>query len=110
MDLFHFDPTVFLGFLLTLIRISLVVFLLPFFGASSLPTSIKAALCLVLSLALWPKLSFPASMFPANVWSLGLMLAGEILMGLMLDILVRFLFAPPKAPARSWAFPWAFPS
>lgn len=108
MDLFHFDPTLFLGFLLTLIRISLVVFLLPFFGATSLPNTIKAALCLVLSLAVWPKLSFPASMFPANIWSLGLMFGGEILMGLMLDILVRFLFAAAQSAGSVMGFSMGF--
>jgi len=108
MDLFHFDPAVFLSFLLTMMRISLVVFLLPFFGATSLPTAIKGALCLVLSLAVWPQLSFPASMFPSNTWSLALMFAGEILMGLMLDILIRFLFAAAQSAGSIMGFSMGF--
>ena len=108
MDLFNFDPALFFSFLLTLVRISLVVFLLPFFGATSLPNTVKVALCLVLSLALWPKLSFPGTQFPGNPWSLSLMVAGEILMGVLLDILVRFLFAAAQSAGAIMGFSMGF--
>lgn len=103
-----FDPAAIFGFLLTLMRISLVLFVLPFFGASGLPNPVKGALCLVLSLALWPKLSFPASYMPANAWSIALMLTGELIMGLLLDILVRFLFAAVQSAGAIMGFSMGF--
>lgn len=108
MSLFHFDPATTFGFLLTLMRISLVLFVLPFFGAANLPVAVKAALCLVLSLALWPKLSFPGVLLPANVWSISLMLLGELLMGLLLDILVQFLFAAVQSAGAIMGFSMGF--
>ncbi|MFW5487202.1 MAG: flagellar biosynthetic protein FliR [Desulfovibrio sp.] len=93
MDIFQFNPATIFSFLLTLMRLSLVVFMLPFFGGGVVPTPIKVALCLVLTLAVWPMLSFPGTALPANIWSICLMLFGEVTLGLMLSMVVRFLFA-----------------
>lgn len=93
MELFNISAPVFFSFFLTLMRISLVVFLLPFFGAGAIPNAVKGALCMVMSLALYPTLSFPASMLPLDAMGLTLMLLGEVLLGLVLNILVNFLFA-----------------
>jgi flagellar biosynthetic protein FliR len=92
MDIFHFDPNTVISFYLTLFRISVVLFIMPFFG-DTLPNVIKAALLLVLTLAVWPKLSFPASAFPANPLNLAVMFAGEIVLGMALGIIVRMLIA-----------------
>lgn len=108
MDLFHFDPNVTFSFVLTLMRISIVLFLLPFFGANLLPTPVKGALCLVLSLAVFPMLSFPASVMPANPWSLALMFLGEVIMGLLLDILVLFLFSAVECAGSIMGFSMGF--
>jgi flagellar biosynthetic protein FliR len=92
MDLFHFDPATVISFYLTLFRISVVLFVMPFFG-DTLPNVIKAALLIVLTLAVWPKLAFPASYFPANPLNLTVMFAGEIILGMSLGIIVRMLIA-----------------
>lgn len=93
MDLFQFNPQIMFSFVLTLMRISLIVFMLPFFGGNVLPNVIKGCLCVVMSLAVWPSLSFPGVMMPASPWALVLMFFGEIIMGLLLDIVIRILFA-----------------
>ena len=93
MDLFHLDPATVLSFLLTLFRVSLVVFLLPFFGGEGIPMQVKGALCLLLSVALWPALSFSGVAFPAHPFSIALMMVSEILLGLTIGLVIRFLFA-----------------
>lgn len=108
MDLFHFDPNVVFSFLLTLMRISVILFLLPFFGANLLPNPVKGALCLLLALALFPMLSFPAAVMPANAWTLSLMFLGEVIMGLLLDILVMFLFAAVQCAGAIMGFSMGF--
>ena len=108
VDPFHFDPAVTFGFTLTLMRVSLVVFMLPFFGATTLPNTVKAALCLVLAMALWPKLSFPGVLLPSNPWALSLMFLGEVVMGLLLDILVRLLFAAAQSAGAIMGFSLGF--
>jgi flagellar biosynthetic protein FliR len=108
MDLFHFDPNTIFSFMLTLMRISIVVFLLPFFGATLLPNVVKAALCMMLALALWPTLSFSGIMMPANPWSLALMFLGEVIMGLLLDLLVLFLFSAVQSAGAIMGFSMGF--
>lgn len=92
MDLFHFDPRTVISFFLTLFRISVVLFVMPFFG-DNIPNVIKATLLLVLTLAVWPALSFPASYYPAHPASLVAMFAGELVLGMALGIIVRMLIA-----------------
>ncbi len=108
MDLFHFDPNMVFGFLLTLIRISLILFLLPFFGANLLPRAVKGALCMVMALALYPHLSFPGSMLPGNPWMLALMLLGEVVMGLLFDILILLLFSAVQCAGAIMGFSMGF--
>ncbi|MDO9082135.1 MAG: flagellar biosynthetic protein FliR [Humidesulfovibrio sp.] len=92
MDLFSFDPRTVISFYLTLFRFSVVLFVMPFFG-DAIPNVIKATLLIVLTLAVWPKLSFPAEYFPAHPASLVAMFAGEIVLGMALGIIVRMLIA-----------------
>lgn len=92
MDLFAFDPRQVISFYLTLFRISVVLFVMPFFG-DAMPNVIKATLLIVLTLAVWPKLSFPPEYFPAHPASLVAMFAGEIVLGMALGIIVRMLIA-----------------
>lgn len=108
MNLFQFDPATAFSFALTLMRISLVLFMLPFFGATLLPNAVKGALCLTLTLAVFPMLSFPGTVLPGNIWSLVLMFLGEIIMGLLLDILVRFLFSAVQCAGAIMGFSMGF--
>ena len=52
MDIFGFDMSSFASFLLTFMRISFVVFMMPFYSGEYIPVPVKAALCLVLTMAL----------------------------------------------------------
>ena len=108
MDIFHYNPEQFLSFILTFMRISIIVFLLPFFGGTSLPNPVKAALCLVMSLAVWPKLSFSGAYMPASVWELVLMFMGELMIGLMLNIIVLFLFSAVQTGGQLVGFSMGF--
>lgn len=108
MDLFHFDPATVFSFLLTLFRVSLVLFLLPFFGGQFVPNAAKAALCLVFSLAVWPRLSFPGTAFPSNLWTIALMLLGELTLGLILSLVIQFLFAAVQTGGAIIGFQMGF--
>lgn len=108
MEFFQFDQAQTFSFLLTLMRISLVVFLLPFFGGQSIPITIKASLALVLNLALWPHISFPGSMMPAHPFELVLMLVGEAMLGLILSILIRVVFAAIQTGGQIIGFQMGF--
>lgn len=93
MEIFNVQAVDFFSFFLTIMRVGIVVFMLPFFGAGPIPAAVKGALCLVLSLAIFPRLSFPGNLLPLNTLGIILMLAGEVVLGLVLDIIIRFLFS-----------------
>lgn len=93
MDIFAFDAYTFLSFLLTLMRVSLVVFLLPFWGGDSIPQLVKAAFCLVLTMSIWPHLALPGEALPAHPIGIVLMIVNELLLGLTLGLVVHFIFA-----------------
>ncbi len=108
MGLFDVSELTFFSFLLTLMRISLLVFLLPFFGGSGLPRVVKAALCLVLALGLWPHLSFSGISMPSSPWQIALMLGGELFLGLVLGMMVRFVFAGIQTAGHIIGFQMGF--
>ncbi|WP_045212063.1 flagellar biosynthetic protein FliR [Desulfonatronovibrio magnus] len=108
MELFNFDPETIMSFLLTTIRISLVVFLLPFFGGEAIPTTIKAALCLVMSLGLWPYLAFEGTYVPAHPFQIVIWIFGELMLGLILGLMVRFLIAAIQTGGQIIGFQMGF--
>jgi flagellar biosynthetic protein FliR len=107
MELFGFNPGDLLSYFLTLFRISIVLFLLPFFGGQSIPNPVKAALVLVLSMAVWPQLSFPGSMMPTG-WNIVIMFIGEMILGMILGMLVNFLFAAVQLGGQIIGFQMGF--
>jgi flagellar biosynthesis protein FliR len=108
MELFTFDPSTVLSFMLTLFRVSLIVFMLPFFGGDGAPVPVKAALCLVLALGIWPTLAIPGELFPGHPISLLLMLAGELIIGLILGLIVILLFAAVQTGGQLIGFQMGF--
>jgi len=96
------------SFLLTLIRISLVVFLMPFYGGENIPATVKGGVCIMLAMALWPHLSFPAEYLPAHPFGIALLLLGELLVGLMLGLYVYFIFAGVQVAGQLMGFQMGF--
>ncbi len=108
MDIFAFNSETLLSFLLTLMRVSLIVFLMPFYGGESIPAPVKAALCLILALALWPHLSFPAGSFPAHPLGIIVILLGELILGMTLGMCVHFIFAGIQTGGELLGFQMGF--
>ncbi len=108
MNIYNFNYANFLSFLLTLMRISIVVFLLPFFGGKALPNMVKAALCLVMTIGLWPYLNFDPGYFPASSFGIMLMIFGEIILGLILSLAIRCIFAAAETAGQIIGFQMGF--
>lgn len=96
-----------LSFFLTLFRISVVLFLLPFFGGNSIPKALKAALTLVLTMAVWPQISFPGSLMPSG-WNIAIMFLAEVALGVILALMVNFLFAAVQTGGQIIGFQMGF--
>lgn len=108
MDIFAFDAAAFTSFLLTLMRVSLVLFLMPFFGGDYLPVTVKAALAIILTMAIWPHLSFPGELMPAHPLEIGAMLLMELILGMMLGMCVHFIFAGVQTGGEIMGFQMGF--
>ncbi|MBP9943536.1 MAG: flagellar biosynthetic protein FliR [Desulfomicrobium sp.] len=108
MDLFSLDPAVFLTFIFALMRISLILFLMPFFGGQTLPATSKAALCLTLTLALWPKLPLVGGELPSHPFALAAMFGAELMLGLILGMVIRFIFAAIQTGGQLIGFQMGF--
>ncbi len=107
-QIFAIDVSLFTSFLLTLFRISLLVFLLPFYDGANIPAQVKAALCIVLSLALWPHLSPDGTLFPAHPLGIILLLFSEALLGLLLGLYINFIFAGIQTGGQLLGFQMGF--
>ena len=108
MDIFAFNPAEALSLLLTLTRVSLLVFLLPVFGGNGAPAVLKGAICLALTVAIWPQVSFPGEAMPAHPFGLMLVVVGELVLGLMFSLVIRFTFAGIQAGGHILAFQMGF--
>ncbi|WP_291327234.1 flagellar biosynthetic protein FliR [Desulfovibrio sp. UCD-KL4C] len=93
MNIFNFSPNDLMSFYLTFFRVSIVLFMLPFFGSNSIPNMLKAALAIVLTIAIWPAVSFDGSLMPSNPYNIALMILGELVLGLTLGIIINVVFS-----------------
>lgn len=105
---FVFNIDQVLGFMLVLFRISLILFFMPFFGSQVIPNPAKAILCIVFSLAVFPKLSFSGHAFPASALGIALLFVGEAILALVFDLAVRVVFAAVQLGGELAGFSMGF--
>ena len=108
MDIFNYDQTAILSLILTMMRVSIVMFMLPIFSTNNIPIPVKAAVTLVFSLGVWPNLSVDGVTMPAHPFDVGLMLLGEVVLGLVLGMIVNFLFMGIQAGGELLGFQMGF--
>lgn len=93
MNFFNFNPSDLMSFYLVLFRVSIVLFLLPFFGGNSIPKTVKAALTIVLAVAIWPYVKVDGALMPSSPWNIAIMILGEMVLGLSMGIAVHVMFS-----------------
>lgn len=108
MDIFNFDPAYFLGFLLTFIRMSIILFMLPIYAVEGLPTQWKASFCLIITLAIYPAVGLPPESMPAHPFAIALTILGEVILGLILSLAVQIFFAGIQAGGELIAMQMGF--
>lgn len=108
MDIFSYDPNAVLSLLLTIMRVSIVMFMLPVFSTNNIPVLVKAAVTMVFSLAVWPHLALSGSLMPQHPFDLALMALGEVFMGLVLGMAVNFLFMGIQSGGELLGFQMGF--
>ena len=79
-------------FFLVLIRLSVLMFMLPFFNSRIFPGLIKAGLAALVSIALFPVVTLEMPGFPETLLELAGVVAVEFVIGLILGLLVQLVF------------------
>lgn len=108
MDLFNYNPTVVLSFILTMMRISIIMFMLPIFSTNNIPVLVKGAVSIVFTLAVFPHLALSGAHMPENPFDMALMAIGEVFIGLVLGMAVNFLFMGIQSGGELLGFQMGF--
>ena len=91
-DLFNYDAGELLIFILVLVRISGIIATAPMLGSNNIPVQIKAVLILILGLIIQPFIDFPR-VLPNQPSEYVLLIFSELLIGLVMGLVGRFMFA-----------------
>ena len=92
MDLFQLSHYEIKSFLLILLRVSVVLFVLPFFNSRVIPALTKAGLALLITILIFPVCKSYAVTLPDTPWELFLVAIGELIIGMILGMLVQLFF------------------
>jgi flagellar biosynthesis protein FliR len=97
------------AFILVLIRIGAMIMMVPAFGDASVPTTVKWGLSMMLAFILFPIVK--AGMPPTRNWglvSLVLGIAGEMVIGIIIGLAARFVFAGIQLAGEMIGFQMGF--
>ncbi len=108
MDIFNIPAVTILSFLLTFMRVSIVMFLLPVFSSERVPMQVKAAITIVFTLGIWPQLSLPGTAMPAHPFDILILFINELILGLVLGMCINFVFMGIQAGGELFGFQMGF--
>jgi len=106
MELPVFDPVHFQTFFWAFIRVSIIAFMLPFFGARGLPTLWKIGFAMVLTIAMLPVI--PQTSLPQTTLGFFMVVGSEILLGFCLVLGVKFILASVELAGQFMGFQMGF--
>lgn len=78
-------------FLFVLIRTGAILFVAPIFGAVNVPMQVKLGLTLLIALIITPLTPFVP--MPENILSMAVSLLGEVLIGVLIGLAIKFIIA-----------------
>ncbi len=79
-------------FLLIFIRVGVVLFILPFFNSRAIPMLSKVGLTLMIAMLIYPITAKQSIAFPTTVLGIAHLLAGELIVGMILGLVVQVFF------------------
>jgi len=92
MEILGISVDMFKSFLLVLLRVSVILFMMPIFGAKRIPNTIKAGVSFAFTLALLPVVAPDPAIFPASPWQFAYIVLCEFIVGLILGMVVNIFF------------------
>lgn len=104
-NLLSYDASQLLAFILVLVRVSGIISTAPVFGSSNIPPQIKVVLSLMLALILYPFIPL-ITVYPDRPDHYIMLIASEMLIGLVLGIIARFCLEQSNLQEQSLDFKW----
>jgi flagellar biosynthesis protein FliR len=95
------------SFFWVLMRVSIIIFLLPLFGAKGVPSLWKAGLSMILAVILLPSVPH-AARYPDTAVEIIIGLASEAMLGFILALTVRMFFASVQLAGHFMSFSMGF--
>ena len=108
MNIYNYDPNTILSLILTMMRVSIVMFMLPIFSTNNIPVTVKGAITIVFTLGVWPHLALPGNLMPAHPFDVALIMLGEVVIGLVLGMAINFLFMGIQSGGELLGFQMGF--
>jgi len=92
MEILGLSVDMFKSFLLVLLRVSVLLFMMPIFGAKRIPNVMKAGIALSISIAILPVVLPDPEMFPETAFQFAFIVLCEIIVGVILGMIVNVFF------------------
>jgi len=83
----------FQSFVLIMMRVGPILFMMPFLGSRNLPNLLKVGCMIAVSLLLLPLVKIDVRYFPADPYYFGVLMMAELMIGLILGLSVKLIFA-----------------
>jgi flagellar biosynthetic protein FliR len=108
MNILTISPIHLQLFLLIFLRVSAVLVLLPLFDSKSIPVIFKAGLALTVSITLFPLVDIGNVSPITDVFSFGIKVGGEIMLGAIIGLSVKLVFAGVQLAGQLAGFQMGF--
>jgi len=94
----------FAAFVLVLIRLSMLVVLAPVFDNNNIPAQVKAALVLMVTFVVAPRVEYTADLMPMTWFGFAFLALAELLIGLSLAMMVRLVLESARVAGEYISF------
>ncbi len=95
-------------FFFIMIRISVILFMFPFFNARVIPVLSKAGLALMISIIMFPVVNHNMIAFPDNPWGIVQFIITELIIGMILGLMVQLFFEAVRMMGQLVGFQTGF--
>ncbi len=108
MDILNLSANEYKVFTLILIRISVILFLFPFYGSPVVPAMVKTGLALIITMILYPVITIDPALFPVQTINFGILVIAEILIGTALSYSIQIFFGTVQFAGQVIGFQMGF--
>lgn len=108
MDVLNFSANEYRIFILILIRVSIILFLFPFYGSPVIPVMVKTSIAFLVSVILFPVVAVDPDLFPIHTISFVILVFSELFIGLALSFSIHVFFGTVQFAGQIIGFQMGF--